>query len=137
MNKVQTNNTNLQTILDTVNALPNAGSGGGGGAVETCTVTINNVGNRLRLEYTTVENGEIIGKSVMLGRMEDSLIITMIKNSVLSVINIGDIEDGSSGNISNISLNNGEVLYETYDGVYMDLRHFSVLIVSDGTITIN
>lgn len=35
---LQTNNTSLQTILDTVNALPDAGSGSS--APETCTVTI-------------------------------------------------------------------------------------------------
>ena len=36
---LQSNNTDLQAILDTINALPEAGSSGGG-SVETCTVTI-------------------------------------------------------------------------------------------------
>jgi hypothetical protein len=36
---LQTNNTNLQSILDTINNLPEAGSGGGSDAsVDTCTV---------------------------------------------------------------------------------------------------
>lgn len=38
-NDLTQNNTDLQAILATVNALPEAG-GGGGGAVETCTVEI-------------------------------------------------------------------------------------------------
>ena len=38
--RLQTNNNNLQSILDTVNSLPSGGSGSGGSAnVETCSVT--------------------------------------------------------------------------------------------------
>lgn len=36
--RLQTNNTNLQALIDKANALPEAGSGGG--SVETCTVTV-------------------------------------------------------------------------------------------------
>lgn len=38
MSKLENNTTNLQSILNTINNLPSAGSG-----AETCTVTINNV----------------------------------------------------------------------------------------------
>ena len=37
--RLQTNNTNLQALIDKANALPEAGSGGSA-SVETCTVTI-------------------------------------------------------------------------------------------------
>lgn len=40
MSQLDANTTNLQSILDAINALPEAGIGGGGGSVETCTVTI-------------------------------------------------------------------------------------------------
>ena len=38
--KIEQNTTDLQAILDAVNALPEAGSGSGGGSVETCTLEI-------------------------------------------------------------------------------------------------
>ena len=62
-----TNTASLQAILDTVNALPEAGSGGA--VVETCTVTINfitsNSWQLLNLyEYTTLRDGAIIHELV-------------------------------------------------------------------------
>jgi hypothetical protein len=42
--RLQTNNTNLQALINKANTLPDAGSGGsGGGSVETCTVIFNYV----------------------------------------------------------------------------------------------
>ena len=38
--RLQTNNTNLQALINKANALPDAGGGSGGGSVEMCTVTI-------------------------------------------------------------------------------------------------
>lgn len=40
--RLQTNNTNLQALIDKANSLPDADSGGGsgGGSVETCSLTI-------------------------------------------------------------------------------------------------
>ena len=51
---LQANNVDLQTILDTVNALPKASSGG---SVETTTVTISTNSNRVWA--TVYEDGEI------------------------------------------------------------------------------
>ncbi len=132
--RITAHNARLAAMKETVAELPEAG---GGAAVETCTVTLNKSSDRLRLEYTTVENGEIIGKSENFSRISSEVTITMLKNSILSVINLAALEDGDESNISNISLNNGEVLYKTYDAIYMDLRHFSMLITSDGTITLS
>ena len=38
--RLQTNNTNLQALINKANALPEAGGGGSGGSVNTCTVTV-------------------------------------------------------------------------------------------------
>ena len=38
--RLQTNNTNLQSLINKANALPDAGSGGGGGNIETTTLAI-------------------------------------------------------------------------------------------------
>lgn len=50
-NDLTSNNTDLQSILDTINALPEAGSGSGG-AVETCRVTL--LGNGISSLHTIV-----------------------------------------------------------------------------------
>ena len=55
----------LQSILETVNSLPEAGSGGGGGTLETCTVTVTaNISDfeNAQIVYTTVENGVVTAK---------------------------------------------------------------------------
>ena len=60
--KLQASNTNLQEILDAVNALPEAGSGGN--SFETCTVRIDVVTAHLYGYCATCfENGNIVTKS--------------------------------------------------------------------------
>jgi hypothetical protein len=55
--RLQTNNTNLQALINKANSLPDAG-GGSGGNVETCTVTIDCVGGNIaHIAATIVENG--------------------------------------------------------------------------------
>lgn len=49
--RLQTNNINLQALIDKANALPDAGSGGG--SVETCTVTITDMTDSHRVFATT------------------------------------------------------------------------------------
>ena len=51
------NNTELQNILATINALPEAS--GGGGRVETCTVKITSCQD---VFYTGIENGQLVAK---------------------------------------------------------------------------
>lgn len=52
--RLQTNNTNLQALIDKANALPDAGSA----SVETCTVTIGNYSNcPLEIIATTIKDG--------------------------------------------------------------------------------
>ena len=56
--ELQSNNTDLQSILDAVNALPEAS---GGTAVETCTVTIeNNSAYAFNIAYTDVSNETLV-----------------------------------------------------------------------------
>lgn len=65
--ELQSNNVDLQTVLDKVNALPDAGSGGSGGgvSVETCTVTVEKTasgGSVQGISATTVEGGIVAGR---------------------------------------------------------------------------
>lgn len=55
------NKAKIQTLLDEINALPEAGEGGGGASVDTCSVTIyNNVGYEIwDLIATVCNNGAI------------------------------------------------------------------------------
>jgi hypothetical protein len=59
MSKLEINTTSLQTILETINNLPEAGGGSGGGSVETCTVTIDRYSGEsiLSIITTIIENG--------------------------------------------------------------------------------
>jgi hypothetical protein len=64
---IQSHNTRLQNLIDTANSLPDAGSGGG--AVETCTVTIEFLDNlqainTYDLGFTVYENDKIVTKTV-------------------------------------------------------------------------
>lgn len=56
---IKNNTTNLQSLLEQVNNLPEAGSGGGDGAnIETCTFTINDENGYVGIfAYIGVENG--------------------------------------------------------------------------------
>lgn len=58
MSQLTTNTTSLQAILDTVNALPEVGSGGG--SVETCTVTVAGSFEIIHIVATILLDGEIV-----------------------------------------------------------------------------
>ena len=64
MSKLQNNTTELQSILDAVNALPEAGSGGGGADLSEATATDNPAEeNHILLDKVAWANGEqVIGK---------------------------------------------------------------------------
>lgn len=90
MNKVQTNNTNLQTILDTVNALPDAGSGGGG--ISTINFTaVGTMSNRL-IEFWYTKNHELIHESMTGGNDAagnfNNYIFEADKNTIVYVTNL-------------------------------------------------
>ena len=56
--RLQTNNTNLQALIDKANALPDAGSSGGG-SVETCTVNILSTTESTIIGTVVNNNGEL------------------------------------------------------------------------------
>lgn len=93
---LQQNNADLQSILDGVNALPDAGSGGGA-SVETCTVNVV-YGNRdIYLGYTSYTDGEGIVPTWT--QIPEPCSIKVLKNSIIicksniTIAPMDDIED--------------------------------------------
>ena len=75
------NNTELQNILAAVNALPEAGSGGGssGGGVETCTVTLMGeypAGRPLHYIWTTIDSSGNLTCATVFNNTSQSVTIT-------------------------------------------------------------
>lgn len=71
--ELQSNNADLQAILDTVNALPEASSGP---SVETCTVNVSVSGTGVSItsiSYTTVADGEVSAVRYSVGAAEASI----------------------------------------------------------------
>ena len=64
MSQLNSNTAALQEILATVNALPEAG-GGGGTEIETCTVTVNCEGTINLYAYMAVEAGKLVAKGTI------------------------------------------------------------------------
>lgn len=85
LTQLQTNNTNLQACIDKANALPEAGSGGGG-SVETCTVTINseeedNIIDIMYLSNTGIEETYMDGVNTLsVEAKKDSIIVVYGEN---------------------------------------------------------
>lgn len=103
--QLQTNNADLQSLIDRINtakdtaaSLPEAG-GGGGGSLETCTVSLRIDGPTMgdTLVYYTNENQELATET-----FKSSITIKCLKNSIIS-INNGGMGVNTSGSL--------EVLY--------------------------
>lgn len=58
--RLQTNNTNLQELINKANSLPDAGGSGGGGSVETCSLTINDSMMRVAMVIYQPTLGETV-----------------------------------------------------------------------------
>lgn len=79
MSQLEANTVSLQSILSAVNALPDAGSGGGGGSVETCTVSISCFDSEnAAYAYSAYENGQIVAKGSTSGFESNPLVITNV-----------------------------------------------------------
>lgn len=101
--RLQTNNTNLQALIDKANSLPDADSGGGsgGGSVETCTVRI--IADSPVQNFDTYylnANGDIV-KETHLGTdvMMDGITIECVVNSCIFspqgyFVDMGDMSEG-------------------------------------------
>lgn len=82
---LQTNNVNLQAILDTVNNLPEAG----GSSIETCTVTLLGASSSYRpynYSYTAIDtNGNIDCFAVTVNSSTSVTLENVVKGSVVTV----------------------------------------------------
>ena len=81
--RLQTNNSNLQSLIDKANALPNAGSGSG--SVETCTVTIT-TDSITRYSVTKYVNGAFVTECEKGYGEPEITIDNVVKGSSLAVI---------------------------------------------------
>lgn len=86
-NKLSANNTDLASILNTINNLPEAGSGGGSATPDTCTISIDysqcDVANVRQYAFATFENNKITTKSFVTDGLEDVTYKTMVVNNVV------------------------------------------------------
>ena len=114
--RLQTNNTNLQELINKANALPDAGSGGGG-SVETCTVTLSSDAPSSGTESVYYTNGSNEVQTVFFPLFGDSINITVLKNSILTTY--GGTPD------------NDNILLISYEGPYK-----VCFVMGDGTITL-
>lgn len=87
---LQSNNSDLQAILNVINELPNAdsgsGGGSGGGSVETCSLQVTQVGTSFNgLTYTSLENGVVTPNYTTYLGTYDNIIkgsaVTLLRNA--------------------------------------------------------
>lgn len=83
--RLQTNNTNLQALIDKANALPDA-EGSGGGSIETCEVILSNespVDGTSLIVYYVDGNQTLQQETFPATMMDDKKTITVQKNSIM------------------------------------------------------
>jgi hypothetical protein len=93
---LQANNVDLQSILNTINTLPEAG----GMSLETCEVSVYLMSDDGFFAYTTVENGVVKAefKSVKAGAASES--ITVCKNSAILLYAPGNSSNYYGGGVT-------------------------------------
>lgn len=85
--RLQTNNTNLQALINKANALPDAGSGGSGANIETCTVTITTaLGYIHSVLATQYQNEQITGYQEKDLLTNTLTILNVVKGSIISFV---------------------------------------------------
>ena len=99
--RLQTNNTNLQALIDKANALPDAG-GSGGASVETCTVTITTDRAVLLYGVTRYVDGILMCESDRGYGETEFTFDNVVKGSCLTVVFLG--LDASSLTVTNCEL---------------------------------
>lgn len=120
---IEQNTTALQSILDAVNALPDA-SGGGGAAVETCTVELLMYNANVTFElYYTSPNMTISSLSVSQGDFEATL--TVAKGTVIYGAHYYSQWSAYPPTIT------GDIIWASTDGPH----GFAFIVNGDGTIT--
>lgn len=121
--ELQANNVDLQSILNTINTLPEAG----GMSLETCEVSVYLANDDGFFSYTTVEDGAVKAefKSVKAGAASES--ITVCKNSAILLY-----APGNSSNYYGGSQNSSDI---TRPGRSDDYCAFCYWVIGDGYIT--
>lgn len=84
--QLQTNNTQLASLIQT---LQGKAAGGGGGGVETCTVTVTGGGSSTRAHYTAFENETMCAKEI--GGAGGVTIENVVCGSSVFFSNIGNL----------------------------------------------
>ena len=92
--QIQQHNTSLQALIDTANALPNAGSGGGSAGVETCTITLI-TGSMATLYYLSS-----LGAVAYSGEQNIELQLQCVCGSLAMLHNPSGFAVNTSGNIT-------------------------------------
>lgn len=82
--RLQTNNMNLQALIDKANALPDAGSGGGGN-IETCTVTLTADVGIIKYGVTKYVDGVLTCENSVGNGAESLTLNNVVKGSCLTV----------------------------------------------------
>jgi len=97
--RLQTNNTNLQALIDKANALPDAGGGsGGGGDLETCTLTLSSMGVPTGDEIVYYIDDTLTLQQSSFPAFRQSKSVIVMKNSIIFVEYASEI----SGSIASI-----------------------------------
>jgi hypothetical protein len=94
--RLQTNNTNLQALINKANALPDAGGGSGGGSVETCNLSLT-PGTTATIVYNTIDDsGNIVAQCVTGGYFPD--LVAVCDTSVVIIYSMPTSELMFGGN---------------------------------------
>jgi hypothetical protein len=111
--RLQTNNTNLQALIDKANSLPDAGGSGGGGSIETCTLTLRGACPLNGDETVHYINSSLTAQSADFPDMMATNTLTVVKNSF--VFFVGSLTLGASGGITRITTISGRLYFISGD----------------------
>ena len=95
MSNLENNTASLQALLDKINALPEAGSGGtNSGDVKTCEITIEhntqsvlNPNPQIYISYSAFDSNEVLSDTIQLGYGE-TITINSIINSIITLTSV-------------------------------------------------
>lgn len=129
--RLQTNNTNLQALIDKANALPDAGGSGGGASVETCTVTVTpSYVELFDLTYTAINSDEAI-TVIYIPRADEATTLenVVVGSAITCAVNCispGTAIDGDA-NLVNV----GNAVYGMYSSIIISAANASISIWDD------
>ena len=102
---LEQNTATLEAILEAVNNLPDAGSGGSGG-VETCTVSINTAGSNVSLAWSAVDSdgkvqyrAELVNLPITIYCVQGSTITFMGPTFVEALTNVTKVLEVNRGKV--------------------------------------